>query len=61
MISILAGNILANLSWLTSYFVKLSIVSHTPPCFEFSVEVMVQGQLAYQDEWDAGIGEVLQC
>ena len=50
-----------NISWVTSYFVKLSIASHTPPCFKLSVEVMVQGYLVYQDEWDAGIGEVLQC
>ena len=61
MISILAGSILVNISWLTSYLVKWSIASHTPPCFKLSVEVMVQGYLVYQDEWDAGIGEVLQC
>ena len=59
--SVLAGSILVNLSWLISYFVKLSIALHTPPCFEFSTEVIVQGYLVYQDEWDAGIGEVLQC
>ena len=34
-------------SLLTGYFVKLNMISHTPPCFEFPVEVMVQG---YQ-EW----------
>ena len=33
----------------------------TPLRFEFSVEAMVRGYHVYQDEWDAVIGEVLQC
>ena len=33
----------------------------TAPCFEFSIQAMVQDYHVYQDEWDAGIGEVLQC
>ena len=34
---------------------------HTAPCFEFSIKAMVQGYHVYQNEWDAVIGEVLQC
>ena len=37
------------------------MASCTAPCFEFSIQAMVQGYHVYQDEWDAVIGEVLQC
>ena len=30
-------------------------------CFEFSFESMVRGYHVYQEEWDATIGEILQC
>ena len=29
--------------------------------FEFSIQAMVWGYHIYQDEWDAVIGEVMQC
>ena len=37
------------------------MASRTAPCFEFSIQAMVRGYHVYQDEWDAVIGEVLQC
>ena len=37
------------------------MASCTALCFEFSVEAMVRGYHVYQEEWDAVIGEVLQC
>ena len=39
---------------------QLSMASHTAPYFEFSIQAMVWGYHAYQDEWDVVIGEVLQ-
>ena len=35
--------------------------SCTAPWVEFTIQAMVRGYHVYQDEWDAVIGEVLQC